>query len=164
MASQESILVRDVLERILERHDRYSTRLNAPGDWGERAFRGWLAIELFHQILAWEPSQIVFGEQFDLLLVDANLHPVVNIETKSPTHKPSARDATDFKKRLGVYATLRYACLTNGWTWTRLQLAAPRGRQTIQGSCGLDIRRSSQAQIQKFFQPLWARDYLKPGQ
>ena len=34
------------IRAILRRYDSYCGRLNVPGNWGERAFRGWLMTDL----------------------------------------------------------------------------------------------------------------------
>lgn len=149
------------LNEILTRYERYTARLHFPGDWGERAFRGWLVMDLLERIFGWEPEHIVLGERFDILLVDDDLRPVVNIETKKPRHKPSVSEVNKFANRLSAYGTLRYAFLTDGYVWERLELEAPRGRQTVVGKQRLDIRRATLRSIASFFDCLWAGHYCE---
>ncbi len=104
-----------VLLNVLKRYERYERFLNYPGDWGERAFRGWLIFDLFHQFLKWPIENIVFGERFDVLLVNNEIKPIINIETKKPGRGLSEYNA--FKKRLSDYQTLNYAILTDGNEW-----------------------------------------------
>jgi len=107
-----------ILQNILKRYEYYERFLNYPGDWGERAFRGWLIYDLFHDFLKWPIKNIVFGERFDVLLVNNEIKPIINIETKKPGRGLSEYDA--FKKRLSDYQTLYYALLTDGKDWMLL--------------------------------------------
>ena len=76
--------LRKSLITILERYKKYEKYLQYPGDWGERAFRGWLVYEIFHDQLQWPIPNIVFGERFDVLFVDGAVKPVIYLETKKP--------------------------------------------------------------------------------
>ena len=41
------------VKEIMLRYEYYEKYLNYPGDYGERAFRGWLVFDLFHKKLEW---------------------------------------------------------------------------------------------------------------
>jgi len=109
------------LKVILERYDRYSRYLDFPGEWGERVFRGWVAFEIVHAHLRWPVANIVFGEKYDILMVDDNVKPVVYLETKRP--RRGLADVQEFLDRLERYPTLVEAVLANGYEWLRLDLA-----------------------------------------
>lgn len=117
-----------VIRAILQRHAEYGGRFNVPGDWGERAFRGWIVLDLLHDTLKWPSTHIVMGERHDLLLLNTSLSPIVTIETKRPGHEASPAERKDFEDRLAHYGTLRWAFLTNGEEWTRLELVTPKGK------------------------------------
>jgi len=104
-----------VLKKVMERYERYENFLAYPGDYGERAFRGWLVFELFHKELGWPVANILFGEIFDVLLLDDDLNPRINIETKKPGDGLANYD--EFIKRLPNYQTLHYGVLTDGYEW-----------------------------------------------
>jgi hypothetical protein len=72
------------ITELLARYERYSGYLSFPYEWGERALRGWLVYELFHEILEWPSKNIVLGEQFDVLFIDENIKPKLYLETKKP--------------------------------------------------------------------------------
>ena len=148
------------IKTLLRRYDRYTGRLNVPGDWGERAFRGWLAMDLLCDALGWPSSHVVLGERFDILLLDQGLHPVVNIETKKPYYEASPREKANFEDRLKYYGTLRWACLTNGTSWLRLSLLSPSGTQVIQERKTLNIEKASQKAARSFFEVIHARNFL----
>jgi len=54
------------------------------------------------------------GERFDVLLLSDEDHALATIETKTPYHKASKKERTDFEQRLSGYPTLRTAYFTNG--------------------------------------------------
>jgi len=108
------------LKILLARYDEYSRYLDYPGDWGERAFRGWAVFEIFHSCLGWPIKNIVFGEKYDILMVDDNIKPVVYLETKKPLR--GLADLEDFEKRISSYQTLAYAILTDGYEWLKLDI------------------------------------------
>jgi len=139
-----------VLTMVLDRYTRYEQFLNYPGDWGERAFRGWLVFELFHEYLRWPIKNIVFGERFDVLLINDDLKPVINIETKKP--EKGLADYEDFKKRLPVYQTLYYAISTDGYAW--LSYACADHSESIH-----DLKKSED-DFEKFLLPFWSKKYL----
>jgi len=106
---------KDVVNKIMKRYEDYTNYLRYPGDWGERAFRFWLVMELFHNYLKWPIDKIVFGERFDVLLINDEIKPVINIETKKPG--VGSKSYSIFKNRIKDYQTLNYAVLTDGFDW-----------------------------------------------
>lgn len=117
--------------KVLARYDELRARLGFPGDFGERAFRGWLVMDVLQTCFGWPPERVVFGEIYDLLLLSRTMQPVVTIETKIPRHRPTAADVAAFNGRLHHYSTLQWAYFTDGYAWHRLQLAAPDGLQIV---------------------------------
>jgi len=139
-----------VLKMVLDRYNRYERFLNYPGDWGERAFRGWIVFDLFHKYLGWPIQNIVFGERFDVLLINDDLKPVINIETKKP--EKGLADYEDFKERLPIYKTLYYATLTDGYEWLSLDCADK--------SESIYNPKMSEKDFEKFLLPFWSKKYL----
>lgn len=113
-----------VVRELLNRYDRYSRVLNFPSDWGERAFRGWLVFDLFHNFLKWNSGHIVFGERYDVLLVDDDLRPRIYIETKKPKIGLVKEEINKFEKRCPHYPTLRYAVMSDGYEWLLIDIPA----------------------------------------
>ena len=138
-----------VIAAILMRYETYGRYIKYPGDWGERAFRGWLVYELFHAVLGWPIPSIVFGEQFDVLFVNERIMPVIYLETKKP-HRGLA-DEDDFIKRTPSFPTIQYALLTDGHEWLR--------RDIIKGG-RVEIKPESKtADWDQFLRPIKASDY-----
>ena len=148
------------IRTILDRYSTYRGRLNLPGEGWERAFRGWLVMDYLRDVLSWPTSRILFGERFDVLLLDEDLHPVINIETKAPDHEASEQEIQDFEQRFPFYATLRWAFFTNGKEWCRLALHAPDGQQTISERKALSLQSTTDRSAADFFDPLDPRHYL----
>lgn len=119
------------LAGVLSRYDELAPRLGYPGDFGERAFRFWLAVDVLMPVYNWPTERIVMGEVYDILLLDRRRMPAITIETKSPGHRVTRQDVAKFEARLHHYPTLRYAYFTDGGYWRRLQVAAPRGIQAL---------------------------------
>lgn len=117
------------INELLERYNRYSGYLSFPYEWGERAFRGWLVFDIFHLLLEWPLTNIVFGEQFDVLFVDGNVKPKIYLETKKPGRGLMEFDS--FQKRVRFYGTLRYAVITDGYLWARLEIAGDKSSNPI---------------------------------
>lgn len=117
--SQEGFI--EGLISIIERAFRYQRLLHYPGEGTERMLRGWIAMELLLGPLAWRPQNILFGETFDLLLVDDRIRPVLYIETKSLEQQISPKDIPNeikrILKRTGRRPTLKKMILTNGIKW-----------------------------------------------
>ncbi len=149
-----------VLNEIIHRYDRYTGRLNIPGEWGERAFRGWLVLDFLFAELGWPSTHIILGERFDILLLNAAMHPVVSIETKKPRYQASERERRDFRNRLPMYPTLEWAFLTNGTCWERFRLLAPQGDQTIIEEEELRIAEATERTTAEFFEVIKRTHYV----
>ncbi len=117
-------------------------------------------MDYLRDVLGWPTSRILFGERFDILLLDQDLHPVVNIETKAPDHEASAQEIQDFERRFPFYGTLRWAFFTNGTDWCRLALYAPQGQQTITERKMLLLHNTTDMIAADFFDPLDPKHYL----
>jgi len=154
----EAVLSR--LKDILRLSDEASSRLNYPGEGGERSFRGWLQNMMLIDLLKWPSDRVVVGERFDLLMRDRHGFPVVTIETKSPGHETTAREQQDFESRLSGYGTLQYAFITNGRTWERLSLLAPSGQTEVVDRRVLDVRDATPEQATDFFEVMLAQRYV----
>ena len=115
------------LNKIIERYRLYTNYLEFPGEWGERAFRGWLVFEVFHKLLGWPIENIIFGERYDVLFVNSDIQPVIYLETKKP--KRGLADLSEFKSRSKYYRTLIYAVLTDGYKWLRIDLIRSKKTQ-----------------------------------
>ena len=111
-------LLKESLTAVLERYRKYESYLQYPGEWGERAFRGWLVFDIFHNHLQWPMPNIVFGERFDVLFVDGAVKPVIYLETKKPER--GLADLNAFRQRIGKFETLVWAVLTDGYKWLRV--------------------------------------------
>lgn len=111
----------EAVQGIMERYERYTRYLNYPGEWGERAFRGWVVYEVFHALLGWPLENIIFGERYDVLFIDNDVRPVVYLETKKPGR--GLADFEDFKNRIPIYQTIKHAALANGYEWLRMDIA-----------------------------------------
>jgi len=149
MNSIEATKIISSVWKILHRHHRYSKYLQLPHEWGERAFRGWLIYEIFCLLLAWPIENVVFGEQFDVLLVDNEVKPRVYVETKRPGI--GLVGINHFKQRVEIYKTLRYGVLSDGYQWLRYDIFT---EQTIQR----DIRKENN--WEDFFHPLHAKNFI----
>ena len=108
---------RETIESLMKRYEQYTHYLNYPGEWGERAFRGWLVFDLFHRDLRWPIENIVFGERYDVLLVNNEIKPMIYLETKKPGR--GLADYKDFRNRVSGYQTIQYAVLANGYKWLK---------------------------------------------
>lgn len=115
------------LVSIIERAFRYQKLLRYPREGTERMLRGWIAMELLLGPLGWCPQNVLFGETFDLLLVDDRIKPVLYIETKSLEQQINPEDIpTEIKrilKRTGRRPTLKKMVLTNGIKWIVFDVA-----------------------------------------
>lgn len=146
----ETSSILEILKTILDRYKRYEAYLKYPGEWGERAFRGWLVYEVFHGKLKWPISNIVFGERFDVLLVDNAVKPVIYVETKRP--KRGLIDLENFAARIPSYNTLEYAVLANGYEWLRRDIVRKKDEKAS--------LRNNNDKWKTFLQPLQATNYL----
>jgi hypothetical protein len=152
--------VTNVLNQILQRCDKYTGRLNIPGEWGERAFRGWIILDFLFTELGWPSTHIILGERFDILLLNESLHPVVNIETKKPRTRIRQKEKKDFQNRLAMYPTLEWAFLTNGIYWDRFKLLAPGGNQKILEETEYELEKASEETTKEFFEAINRSHYL----
>ena len=143
----------DEVGELLDRYQEYAHYLSVPHEWGERAIRGWLVYDLFHEILEWPVRSIVLGEQFDALFVDDNVKPKLYLETKNPERGLADLDA--FKDRVHLYGTLRYAIITDGYAWARFEVIdeKPANQMVID-------RKRPTTEWHAFFTPLHATGYL----
>jgi hypothetical protein len=147
----------DQMRAILQRYDELKQRLGYPGDFGERAFRGWLVMDLLMPVFGWPSERIVFGEVYDLILLSRARLPVITIETKVPRHRPTALDVSKFEGRLFHYATLEYAFFTDGTEVRRLHLAAPEGDQLVLEDVSIAVSKS--VDFERVMAPLAAALY-----
>jgi hypothetical protein len=150
----------NVLNGILQRYDKYTGRLNIPGEWGERAFRGWIILDFLFTELGWPSTNIILGERFDILLLNEALHPVVNIETKKPRSRIIQQEKKDFLNRLAMYPTLEWAFLTNGIYWSSFRLLAPEGNQKILEKMEYELEKATEETTREFFEVIDRKHYL----
>lgn len=148
------------LQSILARCRDAEPQLAYPGEGGERPFRGWLVADFLARVLGWPSEKTPLGERFDIRLLDSNNHVVATIETKAPEETISAKDREDFEERLGGYASLQVAYITNGTIWERVDLLAPEGIPTVRGRDALDLERASPEHVEAFFAPLAVDRYV----
>ena len=142
--------VSGVIRIVMKRYEHYTRYLNYPGEWGERAFRGWIVFELFHVKFRWPAKNIVFGEKYDVLFVNDNIKPMIYLETKKPGR--GLADFDDFKDRIPAYQTIEHAVLTDGYKWLRWDTAT--GSQEV-------IRlEDSESKWNDFVKPLRAKNYV----
>lgn len=149
-----------VVGEILTRYNDYSGRFSVPGEWGERAFRGWLVLDLFSSYYGWPSTHILHGERLDVLLLDRAIHPVVTIETKKPGYEAKETEWKQFEDRLAFYGTLRWAFLTNGRSWTRFQISSPQGNVTVIGRKTIDVIQASSSEVEEFLEICHSSHYL----
>jgi len=118
--------VRAKTEDILARFDLYSGHLHFPRDWGERPVRAWMGVEVFRDILAWPLERIVFGEMFDLLLIDSGLNPRVYVETKAPRTLTREKQIDKILKKAvdlaRLYPTIDQVLVTDAIRWIRFDV------------------------------------------
>ena len=148
-----------VLREVMGRYDDFKGRFAVPGEGGERAFRSWLVLDLLHHYYRWPSRLILIGERHDVLLLNSQLFPIITIETKEPRHSVSTKERAIFEQRLAHYTTLQTAFLTDGFTWVKLRLVAPAGRQTIAAEEEVDIRVTDDLKVNAFLAPLAAERY-----
>lgn len=140
----------DALQTILKRYEQYTRYLNYPGEWGERAFRGWVVYEIFHVCFGWPLENIVFGERFDVLFVDNDIRPAVYLETKKPGR--GLADCEEFEARIPSYQTIKQAVLANGYEWLRIDTVT-KSREMVKLSAS-DLKWS------EFSKLLMAKNYI----
>lgn len=145
------------IAQILERYERYKRQLRYPGDWGERALRGWIVCEVFQDALGWSSAATVFGEQFDVLFVNGQLLPVIYLETKKPEIVLTNKHRRHTLRRANNYPTLHHVVLTNGWLWERWDSG---NFSNLVPDSTLDFQQAPSAErTVAFFAPLYARNF-----
>jgi len=146
--------VKNILVEILNRYDRYGRLVRYPGEWGERAFRFWLIVELFMNVLGWPSQSIVLGEKYDVLLLDNDIRPVIYIETKRPDITVSEEHVEEAKERAKDYFSIRYVVVANGKMWVLYD--------AIKGECMwiADLSRAEDRKVAEFFGKLSAKNFL----
>ena len=119
MAKTESFS--QTLYSIIERAIKYRKLLKFPHEGTERMIRGWIALELLNVQLNWNSQNIIFGETFDLLLVDDRIRPVLYLETKGLEQQINPSDIPieleKILKRTYRRPTLQILILTNSIKW-----------------------------------------------
>ena len=118
--SQE-VALSTLMTAIIQRTQKYNQMLKFPHEGTERMIRGWIALEMLHDLFQWPSENIVFGETFDLLLVDNLIRPVIYLETKSISYEidldKSLEEINKILLRTGRRPTLNYLIITNGIKW-----------------------------------------------
>ena len=147
---------RSALRQVLRRCRRAEREIQVPGESGTWTFRGWFAMECLQEALGWPAPTMVFGDQFDLLLLGARRLPVVFIETKRPEKPSTPQEYTQFEDRLRWFPTLTAAYYTNGVAWHRVDLSQPAGRlQRIESRLALaDLFAAPASEVVSFLAPL----------
>lgn len=142
------------IRSILHRCEEIGEKVGFPGEGGERRFRKWIASDLLENVLGWPVKNVVVGERFDILLLSEDDHALATIETKTPYHKASKKERTDFEERLSGFPTLRTAYFTNGPVWDRLDIAVSGAELHVLERNTFDLGKHSPAYAELFFAPL----------
>ena len=140
------------IQSILDRCEEVGERVDYPGEGGERGYRAWLNSELLHGVLGWPTKSVLVGERFDLLLLGVDDHAVATIETKTPYHRASKKERSDFQERLSGFPTLRTAFFTNGPEWERLDIVV----------AGANLRILERNLLEKSALPRLSLFYMRP--
>ncbi len=146
--------VQDVIKRILTRYYDYERLIRYPGDWGERAFRFWLIKELFMDELSWHTEYIVFGERYDVLLLDEDIRPRIYVETKKPEIEIRDKDVEKAIRRAKDFYSIDYVVITNGTTWI-LYDCVKNVRIKID-----NIRKADDERVAGFFNKIHAKNFI----
>jgi len=109
--------IQNVIRQLLTRYREYEKLIRYPGDWGERAFRFWLVKELFTDVLGWNSKFIVFGERYDVLLLDDYIRPKLYLETKRPNTRITNSLIEEAIERSKEFYSIDYVIITNGIEW-----------------------------------------------
>ncbi len=149
--------VRNTIIRLIKRYREYETLIRYPGDWGERALRFWIIKELFMDHLHWRVENIVFGERYDVLLVDEHIRPRIYVETKRPGIRITERHIREAIDRARDFYSIDYVVVTNGITWILYDC--------IKGDIYEieDIRKAVRGRILDFFNKIHAMNYIRLG-
>lgn len=156
---------RTSLQHVLARCRRFQHEISLPGESGTRTFRGWFAMECLQEALGWPPAAIVFGDEFDLLVLGSQRSPLVLLETKRPEKPSTPREYTRFEERLRWFPRLRAAFYTNGESWHRVDLVQPAGGPAkVERRVALsDIFDAPVGELARFLGPLLPSDLLRPS-
>lgn len=146
--------VQDGIIKILERYCEYERLIRYPGDWGERAFRFWIIKELFIDILRWPSKNIVFGERYDVLLLDEWIRPRIYIETKRPSKQITNRDLEEAIGRAKDFFSIDYVVITNGITWILYDCIKNVGFRID------DVEKADSGRVTRFFSKIRARNFI----
>jgi len=146
--------IKNILVAILNRYDRYGKLIRYPGEWGERAFRFWLIVELLMNVLGWPPQSIVLGERYDVLLLDNEIRPVIYIETKRPNISISEEHVEEAKERAKDYFSIQYVVVTNGKTWILYDAIKNEYVKIV------DLIKAEEREVAEFFSKLSAENFL----
>ena len=145
------------LAAVMTRYRSFQRHGALIGEGGERAFRGWLAAGFLYEPLGWPWRHVVFGESMDLLLLNWQDHPVIYIETKSPTDSLRLQHRREMEGRLHRWGSLTHLFLTNGKAWERFdRVGVPLGEPDDQY-----VIEDEELGASEFFAPLAARRYLR---
>ena len=160
MARNTTILrdIQSVVRRLLSRYHSYEKLIKYPGDWGERAFRFWLIKELFMDILGWHAEYIVFGERYDVLLLDEYIRPRIYVETKKPDIQITNRHIKEAIDRSKDFLSIDYVIITNGITWVLYDCVKNMEYDKIE-----DIGRINDEKVKRFFNKIHAKNYVGLG-
>jgi len=150
--------VRNAVRQLSTRYRRYEELIKYPGDWGERAFRFWLIKELFMDVLGWRTEYIVFGERYDVLLLDECIRPKIYVETKKPGIQIIGRHVEEALRRAEDFYSIDYVIVTNGITW----ILYDRVKNT---KFKIDnIEKTGNERVIGFFSKIHAKNYVRLNQ
>jgi len=152
------------LHHVILRCQRFQEEISLAGEFGIRTFRGWFAMECLQEALGWPPASIVFGDEFDLLVLGSQRSPFVLLETKRPGKPSTPREYTRFEERLRWFPRLRAAFYTNGKAWHRVDLGKHSGGPVkVERRLALrDIFESPVGELADFLGPLLPADLPVP--
>lgn len=142
------------IRSVLQRCDEVGEKVGYPGEGGERPFRKWIASDLLESVFRWPSKNVLVGERFDVLLLSDEVHALVTIETKTPYHRASKKERSDFEARLSGHPTLRTAYFTNGAEWDRLDIVVSGAELRVLKRSEFDLNKHSPAYAEQFFAPL----------
>jgi len=146
--------IKNVLTEILNRYDKYGKLIRYPGEWGERAFRFWLIVDLFINVLGWLPQNVVLGEKYDVLLLDSEIRPVIYVETKRPDVLISEEHIEETERRAKDYFSIQYIVVTNGKMWILYDVIKREYMRIA------DLIKADDRKVAEFFGKLKAENFL----
>jgi hypothetical protein len=152
------------IRNITKRCDEVAQMLHYPHEGLERALRWWIGCDLIHHQLDWPSKNIIFGEMFDVLLVDDRLRPRVYVETKTPSPLKPLPGRAGFLKRIPDYPTIAVAILTDGWRWERYDCYYDKNSLHIRDNTivTLDFQQPMTPDaIRGFFEPISPHNFLE---